>query len=129
MPPRRRPLQQKVRNTCSDRRPCGKVEEEATETAAPAVVREKLIKFESKMKSLFFCNLRPDKVGAFERVLAELGREHRRHGDRIVLVLAGEPIPAVAGQFREAGVDWHVLPGWVKVWEVGGCWEWSAVSE
>jgi glycosyltransferase involved in cell wall biosynthesis len=64
------------------------------------------------MTTLFFCNLIPNKTGAFERVLTELGRVHSEHGDRLILVLAGAPIPEVAEWFRQAGVEWRVLSGW-----------------
>jgi glycosyltransferase involved in cell wall biosynthesis len=64
------------------------------------------------MKTLFFCNLVPDKEGAFERVLVEIGRQHSFHGDSLILVLAGEPIGKVGHQFREAGIQWRVITGW-----------------
>jgi glycosyltransferase involved in cell wall biosynthesis len=69
------------------------------------------------MKTLFFCNLIPGKTGAFERVLAELGAFHSRHGDHLILALAGEPIPEVAEWFHQAGVEWRIIPGWS---EAGG---------
>jgi glycosyltransferase involved in cell wall biosynthesis len=64
------------------------------------------------LKTLFFCNLVPGKVGAFERLLATLGQEFSRGGDDLVLALAGEPIPAVADSLREQSVAWHVVEGW-----------------
>jgi glycosyltransferase involved in cell wall biosynthesis len=64
------------------------------------------------MTTLFFCNLKPDKTGAFERVLADLGRVHHSHDDRCVLAIASEPMTEVADWFRKAGIDWHVIPGW-----------------
>jgi glycosyltransferase involved in cell wall biosynthesis len=64
------------------------------------------------MKTLFICNLRPEKAGAFERVLAAVGCEHRRHGDRFTLVLAAEPIPEVTDWFRKAGIEWRVISEW-----------------
>ncbi|MDP6526563.1 MAG: glycosyltransferase family 4 protein [Kiritimatiellia bacterium] len=64
------------------------------------------------MKVLFFCNLVPGKQGSFEDLLTALGWEFKRHGDELVLVLAGKPIPQVAESFLEAGLRWHVIPDW-----------------
>jgi len=64
------------------------------------------------MKVLFLCNLIPNKLGAFEAWLVALGREFQRSGDELVLVLAGEPIPAVAESLDEAGVRYRFIAGW-----------------
>jgi len=64
------------------------------------------------LKTLFLCNLIPDKSGAFERLLMALGEGFRQAGDELILGLAGEPIPAVADSFRRAGLRWSVIPGW-----------------
>ncbi len=66
----------------------------------------------STLKTLFLCNLIPDKSGAFERLLMALGEGFRQAGDELILGLAGEPIPAVADSFRRAGLRWSVIPGW-----------------
>jgi len=64
------------------------------------------------VKVLFFCNLVPDKPGAFERLLAEIGRQCGAGGDALVVVAAGAPHPTVAAWFREARVRWHRVEGW-----------------
>lgn len=64
------------------------------------------------MKILCFCNLVPNKAGAFEAFLVAMGRQLREQGGCVVLALAGEPIEQVATQFRDAGIEWHVINGW-----------------
>ncbi len=64
------------------------------------------------MKTLFFCNLIPDKRGAYEALLVALGREFRAAGDELVLVFARDPVPAVAAEFRAAGLRWELIEGW-----------------
>lgn len=65
------------------------------------------------MRSLLLvCNLHPLKAGTFERYLADLGRRCRADGVRCGLLLAGEPIPQVAADFRDAGIEWWVADGW-----------------
>jgi len=64
------------------------------------------------MKVLHFCNLIPNKTGAYESLLAAIGKEFRVHGDELVMVFAGGPIPPVAEAFREQGVRWRVIDGW-----------------
>ena len=61
---------------------------------------------------LLVCDLRPNKLGTFERYLAEFGARCRADGVRCGLVLAGEPIPEVAKLLRVAGVEWDVIPNW-----------------
>src|SRR5690348_3778540 len=63
------------------------------------------------MRSLLqVCDLVPKKFGSFERFLVGLGRTCRQGGVRLGLVLAGEPVPAVAAAFRENGIQWWVIP-------------------
>jgi glycosyltransferase involved in cell wall biosynthesis len=64
------------------------------------------------MKTLFFCNLVPDKQGAFERFLASLAGEFKATGDRLLLALAGEPIRPVADALRDHGAEWRIVAGW-----------------
>jgi glycosyltransferase involved in cell wall biosynthesis len=66
------------------------------------------------MKTLLFCNLIPLKTGAYEALLATIGREFQKAGDEYVVVFAGEPIPPVAKSLRAANVRWRILPGWVR---------------
>jgi L-malate glycosyltransferase len=64
------------------------------------------------MKVLHFCNLIPNKTGAYESLLAAIGREFRAHGDELVMAFAGGPIPPVAEALREQGVKWRIIDGW-----------------
>lgn len=64
------------------------------------------------MKVLFFCNLVPAKVGAFEVLLEHLALVFRRNGDVLHLVPAGEPVAAVANRWTVAGMTWTVIQGW-----------------
>jgi glycosyltransferase involved in cell wall biosynthesis len=64
------------------------------------------------MKVLFFCNLVPDKLGAFEHWLVRQGDVLREAGDLLVLALAAEPFPPLAERLRAVGVTWHVVEGW-----------------
>lgn len=64
------------------------------------------------MKILFFCNLVPDKEGAFEAFAEGLCAELGRCGGSLVLVLAGAPIDVVGAQLSAAGVRWHIVPAW-----------------
>lgn len=64
------------------------------------------------MNTLFFCNIVPDKVGAYEAFLAELSRRFRAEGDALLIVLGGEPSPPIAARLRADGLTWEVLPGW-----------------
>ena len=64
------------------------------------------------MKTLFFCNLIPLKTGAFETLLVAIGAEFKKAGDELVLILAGEPIPEVAAQFKHQGIRWSIINGW-----------------
>jgi glycosyltransferase involved in cell wall biosynthesis len=65
------------------------------------------------MKVLFFCNFVPDKTGSFEIFLRELGRIFTENGDELILVLSGEPIPSVAGEWQAVRLGWEIIPGWV----------------
>lgn len=76
------------------------------------------------MKTLYFCNLRPLKTGAFERFLEELAGVFQRAGDELLLVLAGEPIAPVATAWRRAGLRWRVLPGWCHANGAPRAWGW-----
>jgi glycosyltransferase involved in cell wall biosynthesis len=64
------------------------------------------------MKTVLFANIVLRKLGAYEELLVEVGAEFARHRDEFVLVLAGEPIPALAERLRAASVRWHVVEGW-----------------
>jgi len=64
------------------------------------------------MKVLHFCNLFPNKTGAYENLLAAIGKEFCAHGDELVMAFAGGPIPPVAEALREQGVKWRVIDGW-----------------
>ena len=64
------------------------------------------------MKTLFFCNLIPLKTGAFEILLATIGKEFRKAGNEFLVVFSGEPITPVAEMLRDAGVRWCILKGW-----------------
>lgn len=64
------------------------------------------------MKTLFFCNLIPLKTGAFETLLATIGKEFRKAGNEFIVVFSGEPIRPVAEMLRDAGVRWCMLKGW-----------------
>jgi glycosyltransferase involved in cell wall biosynthesis len=65
------------------------------------------------MRSLLtVANLVPRKAGTFEAYLSALGRRCRASGVRCGLLLPGDPIPAVADDFRAAGVEWWVAPDW-----------------
>lgn len=64
------------------------------------------------MKVLAFCNLIPNKRGAFEETLIYEGKLCRQRGDTLILGFAGEPILDVAIALRQEGVRWHIMPGW-----------------
>jgi len=64
------------------------------------------------MKVLHFCNLIPNKTGAYESLLAAIGKEFHAHGDELVMAFAGGPIPPVAEALREQGVKWRIIDGW-----------------
>jgi len=66
------------------------------------------------MRLLFFCNLVPNKPGAFEAFLTELGRQVSAGGDAMTLACAGEPIAPVAEGLRSVGVTWTVIRGWAE---------------
>lgn len=64
------------------------------------------------VKTLFFCNLIPNKMGTFEKLLGRIGEECRRNADEFVAVFSGEPTPVVAEMLRSRGVRWQVLRQW-----------------
>jgi glycosyltransferase involved in cell wall biosynthesis len=64
------------------------------------------------MRTAFFCNLIPNKLGAFERLLVTLGESFQTGGDSLTVIFADEPIDELAGLLREAGVSWETIPGW-----------------
>lgn len=64
------------------------------------------------MKVLHFCNLIPDKTGAYENLLVAIGKEFRVHGDQLVMAFAGGPIAPVAEALRRQGVKWRIIDGW-----------------
>lgn len=65
------------------------------------------------MKSLLLvCHLNPRKWGTFEKYLAALADYGRQRGVRVGAVFSGEPIPAVADEFRAAGLEWFAVPDW-----------------
>jgi len=64
------------------------------------------------MKVLFFCNLMPNKVGAFEQLLVRMGKMFREGGDSLVLAFASEPISDVARALTASGTRWHIVQGW-----------------
>lgn len=66
------------------------------------------------MKTLLFCNLIPDKLGAYEAYVAALGRVFRGAGDELVPVVAREPVADVARVWRAAGIRWRVLAAWTS---------------
>lgn len=66
------------------------------------------------MKTLFFCNLIPLKTGAFEALLASIGREFKQAGNEFTVVFAGEPISPVADALRAAGIQWLIMPEWAS---------------
>jgi glycosyltransferase involved in cell wall biosynthesis len=74
------------------------------------------------MKTLFFCNLIPLKLGALEKALAGIAQEFKNAGDEFVVVFSREPIAPVAELLRSNGARWHVLkewadgPGQVRPW-------------
>ena len=65
------------------------------------------------MKVLFLCNLVPAKWGAYEAFVGALGAHLRATGDALAVGFAGPPGEDVAVRFRDAGVRWDVIPGWV----------------
>ncbi|MDA0578075.1 MAG: glycosyltransferase family 4 protein [Verrucomicrobia bacterium] len=65
------------------------------------------------MKTLVFCNLVPNKWGAYEAYLEALGRTFAAAGDVLVVGFAGAPIPEAAERFRAASIRWHILEGWI----------------
>lgn len=64
------------------------------------------------MKTAFFCNLIPNKLGAFEWLLVMLGREFQANRDSLTVIFAGEPIEELAGLLSDAGIAWETIPGW-----------------
>jgi len=64
------------------------------------------------MKVLYYINLIPEKLGAFELMLIALGDVFRRQDDELVLVFAAEPVEELSARFRQAGLRWHILEGW-----------------
>lgn len=66
------------------------------------------------MKTLFFCNLIPNKLGAFEALLVALAGEFQGAGDELVIAFAREPIPEVGEELRAAGARWVVIEAWTE---------------
>lgn len=64
------------------------------------------------MKVLVFANLRPHKVGSYERLVAALAAAMRTRRHTLIHVVAAEPCADVAELWRSAGARWGVLPGW-----------------
>ncbi len=64
------------------------------------------------MKVLFFCNLVPEKFGAYEGFLVALTQALTAAGDTLEIVFGGVPAPAMADRLRTEGLSWRVLEGW-----------------
>lgn len=64
------------------------------------------------MKVLFFCNLVPDKPGAFERLLAEIARVSRERGGELVVASAANPAEGVRRWMEGSGTAWRTIPEW-----------------
>ncbi len=65
------------------------------------------------MKILFTCNLVPDKQGAYEDYLENLGIYAHGKGGQLVVILSGQPIASVAERLSKASVRWWVIDGWI----------------
>jgi glycosyltransferase involved in cell wall biosynthesis len=61
---------------------------------------------------LFLCNFVPEKVGAYEWFLVELSRQVHAAGDRLSLVLGGQPPPPMAAALHAEGLVWTCIEGW-----------------
>ena len=64
------------------------------------------------MKTVIFCNLIPNKLGAYEALLVALGEEFHGAGDQLVVVFARDPIPEVASELQQRVVTWRTIKGW-----------------
>jgi len=64
------------------------------------------------MKTVIFCNLIPNKLGAYEALLAALGEEFQREGDELVVVFARDPIDEVASELKRRDVRWRTIEAW-----------------
>ncbi len=64
------------------------------------------------MTILHFCNLIPDKEGAFEHLLCCNAEEFAAHGDRYVCVFARMPIEPVRQRLEAAGAVLETIPQW-----------------
>jgi glycosyltransferase involved in cell wall biosynthesis len=64
------------------------------------------------MKTVLFCNLIPNKLGAYEALLAALGDEFQHEHDELVVVFARDPITEVASELRDRNVTWRLIEGW-----------------
>jgi glycosyltransferase involved in cell wall biosynthesis len=65
------------------------------------------------LRSFLFVNdLIPRQFGAGAKFIAELGRRASATGIRMGILLAGEPIPAVADVWHRSGIVWWSIPDW-----------------
>lgn len=64
------------------------------------------------MTILHYCNLIPDKEGAFEHLLCCNAEEFAAHGDRYVGVFARTPIESVRKRLEVAGAVLETIPEW-----------------
>ncbi len=64
------------------------------------------------MTVLHFCNLIPDKEGAFEHLLCCNAEEFAAHGDRYVAVFARMPIEPVRQRLKASGAVLETIPEW-----------------
>ncbi|MBN2302113.1 MAG: glycosyltransferase [Lentisphaerae bacterium] len=64
------------------------------------------------MKLLVFCNIAPQRWGAFESLLAAINYECDSAGDRMHVVFGGNPSKDVADRLQRDGIEWEVILGW-----------------
>ncbi len=64
------------------------------------------------MKILVFANIVPTKLGGYEEFVIRLSEKCAFAGDKCVIALGGQPCESAARKWREAGLEWEVVPGW-----------------
>ena len=66
------------------------------------------------MTVLFFCNLNTGKLGAFENLLIEIGRNLAVKGDRLIVIFGATPQGPVPAALKEVGIEWGHIEGWAR---------------
>lgn len=80
------------------------------------------------MKIIYFCNIAPKRIGAFEVLLAELCVTIKGMGGDFVIVTGGEPTEEVKRCWTSRGAIWDVLNGWTDENGVERGWKFSLAA-